>query len=113
MTVKVYAYVRSKQRNKVEVGPLKDSLGHEIIDNKDTAELLNNYFSRVFTLENTNCIPTPEQIFKGDQIEEGLNKIEVTEQIVLKKLCELNINKCPGPDELHPKLLFELRNELH
>ena len=61
-----YAYVRSKQRNKVRVGPLKNSLGQDIVDNKDTAELLNNYFSSVFTLENTKNVPIPEQIFKGD-----------------------------------------------
>ena len=49
-----YAYVRSKQRSKVRVGPLKDTSGKIISDNKDAANLLNEYFSSVFTVENVS-----------------------------------------------------------
>ncbi len=29
-----------------------------------------------------------------------------------KKLEELNVNKCPGLDGMHPKMLYELRKEI-
>ena len=31
---------------------------------------------------------------------------------VLDKLNKINVNKCQGPDEIHGKLLFEIRHEL-
>ena len=38
--------------------------------------------------------------------------IKITEEIVLEKLSKLDVNKSIGPDEIHGKLLFELRFEL-
>jgi len=34
------------------------------------------------------------------------------EQSILDKLNKLNISKSPGPDGIHPRVLFELRYEL-
>jgi len=34
------------------------------------------------------------------------------EQIILEKLNKLNISKSPGPDGIHPRVLFELRYEV-
>ena len=107
-----YAYIRSKQRCKETVGPLKDSAGNVLTDDKLTADLLNKYFVSVFTKEDLSTIPEPEKVFIGNSITKGLNKIQISEEIVLKKLVELNVNKCVGVDDLHPKLLYELRYEL-
>ena len=43
---------------------------------------------------------------------EQTDKMEITAEMVQKKLKDLNPNKSPGPDKLHPKLLKELNNEL-
>ena len=107
-----YAYVRSKQRNKVKVGPIKDAAGSLIADDKVTADAFNEYFASVFTVESNSNIPVAVQIFKGDKNSESLNRIDISEQMVLKKLSELNVGKTPGPDGIHPKLIYELRNEL-
>jgi len=48
-----FAYVRSKQRTKVTVGPLKDQHGEIITDNKIAADVMNNYFASVF--HNRGC----------------------------------------------------------
>ena len=96
----------------MRVGPLKDTSGKIISDNKDAANLLNEYFSSVFTVENVSNVPKPVQIFKGQLDSEGLTRIVVQEHVVEKKLSELNVNKSPGPNGLHPKLLYELRKEL-
>jgi len=37
---------------------------------------------------------------------------DVSEQIILKKLNDLNVTKSPGPDNIHPRILYELRHEL-
>jgi hypothetical protein len=104
-----YSYVRSKQRTKDKVGPLKDSLNNIITDDELTANLFNDYFSTVFTQEDCSCIPEPVNIFDYS-LGQGLLEIDITRDMVYKKLEKLKVNKCPGLDEIHPKLLFELRN---
>ena len=106
-----YSYVRSKQRSKVRVGPLKDSAGNIVSDSGAIADLLNSYFSSVFTVENISSIPNPISNFDftNSQI---FSDISVDEKLVYGKLSKMNISKSQGPDELNPKLIFELRNEL-
>jgi hypothetical protein len=106
-----YAYIRNKQRTKEKVGPLKNSEGKLIIEDEDRATLLNNYFGSVFTKEDLNNIPEPKQMFYGDESEE-LTDIVVSEIDVLIKLENIKVDKSPGGDNIHPKLLFELRNEI-
>ena len=55
-----FTYVRSKQRTKDKVGPLNDKTGKVITDDGEAANLLNDYFSSVFTIE--NCSNIPEQV---------------------------------------------------
>jgi len=106
-----FAYVRSKERNKIKVGPLRDSTGNIITDNKLAANIFNDYFASVFTVEDRDNIPLAEPIFTGIELER-LSEICINEDIVFKKLSEINVNKSPGSDDLHPKLLFELRHQL-
>ena len=103
--------VRSKQRNKVKVGPLKDSTGSIISDSRAIADLLNNYFSSVFTVEDLSFIPNASSKFdlKNSEI---LSEIRIDEKLVEEKLAKLNTSKSQGADELNPKLLSELRNVL-
>ena len=106
-----FAYVRNKERNKVKVGPLRDSSGNIVTDDQTAANIFNDYFASVFTVEDRDNIPVAEQIFSGSE-SECLSEIFINEDIVFKKLCEINVNKSPGSDDLHPKLLFELRHQL-
>src|SRR5665811_1285256 len=48
----------------------------------------------------------------GDFDTEGLLLTRITPELVLKKLEKLNVNKCPGLDGIHPRMLFELKNEI-
>jgi hypothetical protein len=106
-----YAYVRSKQRNKSRAGPFKDHTGSVVTCNTTAANLLNDYFSSVFTTEDLSFIPTPVNIFQNS-ITDALSDIEIDEKIVREKLCNINTNKSLGADEIHPKLLYELREAL-
>ena len=85
--------------------------GNIITDDKVTANILNDYFASVFTVENIDNIPLTEQVFIGLE-SEYLSEISINEEIIFKKLSEINVNKSPGSDDLHPKLLFELRHQL-
>ncbi|VDI37659.1 Hypothetical predicted protein [Mytilus galloprovincialis] len=70
----------------------------------DKAEVLADFFSSVFTNENDNNMPAMEKVDYSHQSSDDLfNKEEVR-----KLLLNLNITKSPGPDRVHPKLLFEL-----
>src|SRR3989442_720447 len=75
------------------------------------ADLLNSHFSSVFTVENISSIPNPISNFDftNSQI---FSDISVDENLVYEKLSKMNISKSQGPDELNPKLIFELRKEL-
>eukprot|EP00112_Aurelia_sp_Birch-Aquarium-sp1_P011593 Seg2436.1 transcript_id=Seg2436.1/GoldUCD/mRNA.D3Y31 product="LINE-1 reverse transcriptase" protein_id=Seg2436.1/GoldUCD/D3Y31 len=74
----------------------------------DKVEELNKYFKSVFTNEDLAIIPAFENRSEDDSLED----IEINETIVLKQLENLKVNKSPGPDCLHPRLLKELSSEL-
>ena len=48
---------------------------------------------------------------KRPKIKERL-KIDITREIINKKLQKLNVNKSPGPDSLHPRVFKELATVL-
>ncbi len=55
----------------------------------------------IFTQENTTDIP----ILPDRNFNEILCDVDISEEIVYKKLKNLNVTKSPGPDGFHNKLL--------
>ena len=106
-----YSYINSKSRSKKKIGPLKDLSNNVIIDNKETADFLNDYFSSVFTEEDLNHIPTPTNVFNGE-FSDFFRELLVDENEVLCMLNKINVGKSIGPDEIHGKLLYEIRSEI-
>ena len=105
-----YAYVRSKQKIRDTVGPLRDENGKEIKEVKEMVEMLNQEFVKVFT-EEDEILPIIEQEHKLTE-EEKLVDIKITEEMTLKKLKELDKSKAQGPDKIHPRVLVELAEAL-
>ncbi|KAJ8027714.1 hypothetical protein HOLleu_29746 [Holothuria leucospilota] len=68
--------------------------GKTITDAKTKADLLNNYFTSVFTLNNHKSIPD-----KGPSPFPPMPNIVITAPGVLKLLSELKTRKATGPDE--------------
>jgi hypothetical protein len=105
-----YAYVRSKSRTKDKVCPLKDDTGTTVVDDDKVCNVLNNYFSSVFTREDLNCeaedFPILELLFSGDQ-NDVLQDVLISEEIVLSRLKKLNVNKAPGIDDIVPLVLVK------
>jgi ribonucleases P/MRP protein subunit RPP40 len=106
-----YSYVNSKSRANKKVGPIRGESAELIDNNSQAAEHLNKYFCTVFTQENLQTLPNPVTFFQNSY-EESLLKLTISEHQVLHKLGKINVNKSVGPDEIHPKLIFELRNYL-
>jgi len=50
-TIKVYRYMRCKQKRRKRIGPLKNDLGEFITEEKEMANMLNTYFGSVLTEE--------------------------------------------------------------
>ena len=74
----------------------------------DKAEVLNTFFTSVFTLESLENIPTFENRLHNTELTDFL----ITNEEVEKILKTLMTTKPPGPDGLHPRLLVELTDEL-
>ena len=69
---------------------------------------MNSFFCSVFTKEDLSDIPYLEP----HQIDYKLHSVEITVDGVLGKLNNLNVSKSQGPDQIHPRVLFEARNEI-
>lgn len=106
-----YSYISSKSRSNNKIGPLRDENNRLINENKEKANVLNGYFCSVFTHENLLNMPEASNVFRGGGNEQLID-ITVTEAEVLQKLQLLNVNKSMGADEIHGKLLHEVREEL-
>ena len=76
------------------------------------AENLNEYFSSVFTREDTSALPVvPETTFEGRE-SDYLGQLIVTPKMVAKKIRDMKENKSPGADGIPPKLLLEIVEQI-
>jgi len=106
-----FAYANANRKSNRKIGPLKDDNKNVIDNNKCAADHLNKYFASVFVDEDLSNMPVPNKVFKGNT-DKSLQSIEVDLDIVINKLNALNVNKSHGPDEVHGKLVKELREEI-
>ena len=97
-----YSYLKSKTANKESVGPLKDENKQTVSDDGQMGELLNVFFSSVFTSEDTESMPSPPKMFTGAT---PLIDVDITSEKVHKKIGKLRPTAAPGPDNITPKLL--------
>ena len=102
-----YQYVASQTKPKEKVSNLENENGNMTENDQEKTEVLNSFFSSVFTNENTENIPSFEK-----RTDELLTKIEITQDDMYRALRKLNPSKSPGPDQLHPRILKELSQEL-
>ena len=98
-----FLYASSKCKTNDGISDLKVDQ-RKISSDEGKANVLNQFFSSVFTDEDLNIIPDIEERPVGSK----LTGFEIHEEEVLKRLVALNPNKSCGPDGFHPRLLKEL-----
>uniref|UniRef100_A0A8C5LPG2 Reverse transcriptase domain-containing protein n=1 Tax=Leptobrachium leishanense TaxID=445787 RepID=A0A8C5LPG2_9ANUR len=82
-------------------------LGLLLTEDQDKAEILNDYFSSVFIKEKPI---TGDMKFINKNL--LIQSDWLTQDKVLHKLNNVNVNKAPGPDGIHPRVLRELCVEI-
>jgi len=93
------------------VGPLVDNNGEIISDPVHKTEQLNDYFSSVFTRKNFSQIPCVDEKF-DDVNSTSSTDIRISSDQVMKKLDRLRSDKASGPDDLSPRVLKEVKEEI-
>ena len=90
-----YAYVRSKQKVQDKVEPLENNSEYIISGGFQMSEVLNEYFSSVFTTEDISSLPVPFAKFEGNK-SDHLGQLFVTPEMIAKKIKTMKDNKSPG-----------------
>ena len=107
-----WKYTRSKLKTKTGIPDLlinPDSSKKTYTKNDDEkASVLQNFFSSVFTHEPPGDLPE----FREREFQEKLQSIEITSDMVNEKLRKIKINKSPGPDQIHPRVLHEIKGSI-
>jgi hypothetical protein len=105
-----WKYVQERTKSNTGVSALKTENGGYAVTDEEKAETLNNFFSSVFTHEDKTSVPilTEGMYSKGVLITD----IVITPEAVKKKLNSLDASKAQGPDNIPPRVLKELSNEL-
>ena len=73
---------------------------HTITDSTQKANILNNYFSSVFTTK--GALPSPTH---NESPHPNIQPITFTQADVSQLLTTLEVHKAPGPDKIPPHLL--------
>jgi hypothetical protein len=100
-------YIKSKTKTRSEIGPLKKSDGTITDNNAEMAGILNNFFTSVFTSEDLTNVPTKEC-----ETNTILTDVIVSRQIVEASIDKLRSDSAPGPDQIHPRTLKELKKQV-
>ena len=102
-----FRYVNSRKPIRRNIGPLVGNDGDLRFTDSENADLLNEYFSSVFTVEDDHS-PEPIEIHEGD----SLDYFRCTPSEVAEKIDKLNRNKSPGADGFLPRVLKEVKEEV-
>ena len=103
-----YDYISAKTTKKEGITILKDEKGNTVKSNLEKCNVMNDYFSSVFTREDSNEAPSLTNTYMNNT----LTSCHITEMQMSEALKNLNPNKSPGPDNIHPRLLKEIHKQI-
>ena len=94
----------------MRISSLTNETGTTLDDDLAIATNFNTFFASVFTRENNHEVPKPDDM--GILEDNVCADIQFDDKDVLKVLDKLRADKSPGPDELFPRLLLEIKDEI-
>jgi len=106
-----WQHVKSKTSCSSGIGDIKviDAGTSKIVSSdSEKAQIFSEYFSKLYTVEPVNTFTELSSIMPPN----SMQQIVFSESVVSSKLCSLKVNKSPGPDKMHPRILHEIRREL-
>ncbi len=103
----LYKYINEKRSVRTHIRAMEDENGDMVVDNHGIANILNNYFHSVYTVDNH----TQSHIVE-DLTESKLLTIELNRYDVESRLSNLDPNKAMGVDLVHPLVLKKCSRSL-
>lgn len=100
-----FGYIRKNQVAKIGVSGLKTPEGTSKENDRQSAEILMDFFQQVYTKEDDRL----EQVI---ECEEGIQDFKVSVETLPLLLNGLKPDKSPGPDGLHPMYMKEVVDEI-
>jgi hypothetical protein len=79
-----------------------------VTDDLEKSALFAEFFSSIYSIELDTTFENLPAIMPTNSVP----RIEITSEIVMSKLNQLKVDKSPGPDMLHPKVLHEVRSSI-
>ena len=101
-----WRFIKDKTSVKSGIGDLQNNQGMKISDDTEKCEMLNGFFTSVFTNEQTEA-PNIDT-----KIDNNICEIQVTKDKVIKLLRGVNSSKSAGADGLHPRFIKETADTL-
>ena len=98
---KFWSYIKALRKENTNVPVLKKN-GTNYGTSLDKAEILNNQFQSVFTIETDSPLPD-----KGPSPHPTMPDITVSLEGVYNLLLNINIHKACGPEQIHGRILKE------
>jgi len=106
-----FAYARSKSKSSIRIGSLVKDQGQLVTEASEKADALNDFFASVFTREDESDVPTAVTYFSGSE-DNKLVDISIEPQDIAAKLSKLKPDKAAGDDNMAPRFLKEVSNEI-
>ena len=103
-----FRYIREKKTLKSTIGPPLSAEGEIVTDERETADILNDYFASVFTVEEDKGEAIPYQMTVAAQ----LFLVDITEEDVMRVIDKLKICKSHGTDKISPRMLKEVKEAI-
>lgn len=103
----LFQYISSKTKPKESIPNLERKDGSTTENDIQKVKVLSDYFKSVYTNEDTSLLPNFDK-----KTVNTLSNVNISEVGITKALINLNVNKSPGPDGVHPKILKECAEQL-